>query len=103
MVRWQLDLFAKRLPNLDCSRDLQRDSQAFIEAFTVRRAGVREYPQYLGQQLRCLSETARLLGCGGELERRAGALAKVLDSPTMLQKAHREYLLALQDAIDGSS
>ena len=96
-VRWQQDLFRTlpRLSGTECAPKLTAASESFVQAYGAREVTNRDYPKLVRSQLKCLSETARilqddeLLGRFKDIEQSLGGdLAK-------LQKAHQEYLQRL--------
>jgi hypothetical protein len=94
-VRWQRDLFSGRLPkikSLACSEKVLDDSARYIEAYSQRQAGNRDYPKLIKTQLPCLLEAVKALNVDFDPK----SMESAFSSPTTLQKAHRELLLSLQ-------
>ncbi|NOZ94727.1 MAG: fibronectin type III domain-containing protein [Acidobacteria bacterium] len=99
MVRWQEALYRSRpaLRRLGCSDLVVETSQAFIR--TYGRGGIERYPELLKQLASCFHVTARALDGDRELlEDAARAMESNRHALAALEKAHREFLLALQDA-----
>jgi hypothetical protein len=99
MVRWQEALYRTRpdLHRLDCSERVVKDSQEFIRTYARRKPDL--YPALLRTLSACFHETAKVLQKDQEpLEKSATALEAPGLSLTALEKIHREFLLALQDA-----
>jgi hypothetical protein len=100
MVRWQEALYQTRpnLRRLDCSERVVKASQEFIRTYSQRKA--ESYPALLRSLGACFSQTAKGLEKNQqELEKAAAAMGKADLSLAALEKAHREFLLALQGAV----
>ncbi|HEX3125916.1 MAG TPA: hypothetical protein VH394_01165 [Thermoanaerobaculia bacterium] len=97
MVRWQESLYRTQpvLQRLDCSAPVVKASQEFIGTYSRRRQQV--YPALLRELSACFHQTAKRMG-SYKLEQAAAALDRPNLSLAALEKAHREYLLALQEA-----
>lgn len=99
MVRWQEALFRTRpaLQKLDGSARVVKLSQAFIQAFG--RGKPEEYSALLTELRSSFHETAKAFQTGGEaIEKAAAAIERSMSSLPTLEKAHRAYLLAVQEA-----
>jgi hypothetical protein len=102
MVRWQAELYSRMPATLApaCSSSLIDQSRAFIDAYQQRRAGAREYLDFIRGQVACFHDTAKVLGASGEAAEKAiAAMESNLSNPTGLEKAHRDFLLLLQGAV----
>ncbi|HEX4965773.1 MAG TPA: sialidase family protein [Thermoanaerobaculia bacterium] len=100
MVRWQSDLY-KQLPATlapQCSASLLDQSAAFIDAYQQRKAGAKDYAGFLTPLFDCFDQTAKTLGSTAA-ESALATLEGSVSDPTALEKAHRAFLLALQDAV----
>ncbi|MEA2600993.1 MAG: trimeric autotransporter adhesin [Acidobacteriota bacterium] len=100
MVRWQEALYRARpdLHRLECSERVIEESQEFVRTYSQKEAQ-ESYPALLRSLSACFHETAKLLEKDQQrLEEDATALEKPGLSLAALEKAHREFLLALQDA-----
>src|SRR5438132_12725136 len=100
MVRWQEALYRTRpeLSRLDCSRYVVTESQKFIGSFQQQKA--RRYPELLQSLHGCFEQTARTgEKYRGSLQTTLAALGRKSLSIAALEKAHREFLLAPQDAV----
>jgi hypothetical protein len=95
-VRWQEDLYGRTpaLHRLECAAKVSQLSRAFIRAFAERKSAPGTYPNLIKELLQCFRQTADALPRLG-LGRRIVEMARQIEDPTALQKAHREYLLAL--------
>lgn len=99
MVRWQEALYRTRpaLQKLECSRRVVKLSQTFIKAYG--RGEPEQYNALLTELVGCFHDTARAFKTGGDaIERAATAIEQSMSVLPTLEKAHREYLLALQEA-----
>jgi hypothetical protein len=94
-VRWQYDLF-RRVKESDRVRAASQD---FIAAYTIRKAHNDDYPKLLASLLNSYRQTARQLQADGSLQQKIDDLERHLNSPRAAQKAHRAFLLALQDIV----
>jgi hypothetical protein len=94
-VRWQYDLFRRVKEN----ERVRLASQDFIKAYTVRKAHNDDYPKLLMSLLDSYRQTARQLQADGPLQQKIDDIERHLDSPRAAQKAHRAFLLALQDIV----
>jgi hypothetical protein len=92
-VRWQEDLY-RRMGDSDA---VLKASRAFIDGYTARKLTERDYPSFLRSLLDSFQRTANLKG--GTLVNEAADIERHLDSPRAAQKAHRAFLLALQNAL----
>ena len=99
MVRWQEFLYRTRpvLRRLECAERVVSQSREFVQTFG--RGKENAYPALLRGLGACFRETA------GALEKERQGLttaAAAMDRPDLslagLEKAHRAFLLALQDA-----
>lgn len=100
MVRWQEELYRTqaRLQRLECARYVVEESRAFLRRYAGRAAGADAYSELMRKLGPCFRKTAETLEKGhGELERAADEIQRRLQSPAGLEKAHREFLLKLQD------
>jgi hypothetical protein len=100
MVRWQEALYRSRpnLRRLDCSERVVKVSQEFIRTYSQRKA--ESYSALLRSLSACFIQTAKGLDKNQqELERAAAAMEQANLSLAALEKAHREFLLALQDTV----
>jgi hypothetical protein len=97
-VRWQLSLYTTgpRAPKIGCSADVRKLSQTFIQAYGARKATNKDYPDLIRRVLSCLRETADALG-DQKLHGLIAPIQAQLGSLRGLQKAHREFLLRLQE------
>ena len=95
-VRWQDELYGRTaaLRKLECAERLSEVSRAFIDAFGERESGPEAYPTLIKQLLACFEQTAQALP-RLRLEKPIAEMQRQLEDMTALQKAHREYLLAL--------
>jgi hypothetical protein len=93
-VRWQQDLFRR----VRGSEHVLDASSAFIDAYTHRKAGNADYPKLLASLIDSYRQTASQLQ-GKALFETIDAIEKHLDSPRAAQKAHRAFLLALQEMV----
>jgi hypothetical protein len=99
MVRWQEAIYRTQpnLQRLDCSALVVRDSQDFIKTYSQRRQ--ESYPALLHALSACFQQTAKTLEKNQpKLGTAVANLERAGLSLAALEKAHREYLLALQDA-----
>jgi len=112
-VVWQTQLF-RRLPKqngLECSKrlhsqgryetdreagDVEIESKEFIRAYEARRVSNVDYTSLISDLIPCFKETAKEFG-GMVQEKDIANMLDSLDSPVALQKAHRQYLLKLQN------
>ncbi|MES1244755.1 MAG: hypothetical protein ABUT39_24320, partial [Acidobacteriota bacterium] len=96
MVRWQESLYRTRpiLQRLDCSAPVVKASQEFIGTYSRKQQQL--YPVLLRGLSGCFHQTAKTMG-SGKLEQAAAALDRPNLTIAALEKAHREYLLALQE------
>jgi hypothetical protein len=97
-VRWQLALYTTgtRIARIDCAPDVRKTSQAFIQAYGMRKASSKDYPELVRRVLGCLRMTADSLG-DQKLHDVIASIQSHLDDLRALQKAHRDVLLRLQD------
>jgi hypothetical protein len=99
MVRWQEALYRSRpaLLKLDCAGLVVKASETFINAF--RRGSVERYPELLKELATCFRLTAQAFDKDRDnLDKAAAAIERNMASLVTLEKAHREFLLALQAA-----
>lgn len=98
MVRWQVDIYRTRpsLQRLECSALVDKDSQEFIRTYSRKRQ--ESYPALLRALSPCFHQTAKAAG-SQKLDQAASALERPGLSLAALEKAHRELLLALQEAV----
>ena len=96
-VRWQKDLYTRvpALAKLGCTRPLLEETDKFIDAYQKREASNQGYPALIKSLLGCFHETASTLDPEA-LERLVAQIEENFGDLTALQKAHRDYLLALQ-------
>jgi hypothetical protein len=73
-------------------------SRTFIEGYTRRKIGNADYPKLLASLIDSYRQTASQLQ-EKTLSDTIDALEKHLDSPRTAQKAHRAFLLALQEIV----
>jgi len=100
MVRWQEKLYQSRtdLQRLECSESVVEESQDFVTTYRQKEA-TESYPALLRSLSECFHETAKLLDKDPpRLEEAATAMDQPGISLAALEKAHREFLLALQNA-----
>jgi hypothetical protein len=97
-VRWQKYLYTTgvRLIKVDCAADVRKRSHEFIQAYGVRKASNRDYSALVRVLLPCFQKTAGTLG-DQALQALVPRLEQSLGDLVKLQKAHRDYLLRLQD------
>jgi len=99
MVRWQEALYRSRpaLRQLTCAARVVQLSEAFIEDYG--RDGNKRYDALLAELAQCFHDTAHAFGSDGKaIEDAATAVGNGMRSLATLEKAHREYLLAVQAA-----
>ncbi|HEX3557208.1 MAG TPA: hypothetical protein VIA62_28615 [Thermoanaerobaculia bacterium] len=103
MVRWQSELYLRIPATLapSCSATLADQSRAFMDAFQQSKAGAKDFPGFLTALFTCFDETAKNLGgtSGAAMEQALANMRSSVSDPTALEKAHRDFLLALQDAV----
>ena len=75
-------------------------SDEFIARYSRREIGNADFPGLVQVLLGSYRETAQALR-SPKLERTVGEMERSLDSPAALQKAHRDFLLALQSRLTG--
>lgn len=100
MVRWQEALYrtSPALQKLEFSGRVVKLSQAFIEAYG--RGKTEQYNSLLTELGGSFHETARAVAKGGEaIEKAATEVEGSMNSLPAAEKAHRNFLLALQDAV----
>jgi hypothetical protein len=98
MVRWQEALYRTRpaLGRLGCSERVVTQSQRFVRRFSQKQAEW-AYPALLRELGECFRETAKVLGGQrGNLEK--AAVMERAQSLAGMEKAHREFLLGVQNA-----
>jgi hypothetical protein len=97
IVRWQEQLYRTRpaLGRVDCSAAVVKLSQEFIRRWDSGQP--QAYPDFLHQLSDCFRSTAGTLQ-NQRLAAAAAAIERQVSSLAALEKAHREFLLALQDA-----
>jgi hypothetical protein len=95
-VRWQEDLYGRTpaLRRLECAAKVSQLSRAFIHAFAERGSGTTTYRKLIEELLPCFKQTADALPRLG-LGKHITEMTRRIDDLTALQKAHRDYLLAL--------
>jgi hypothetical protein len=99
-VAWQERIYRTRLDRPDCASKVVIESRAFIASFDARKPEA--YAALLRALSECFHQTARVLSRSqAKLEAAATAMEQPAVSSAALQKAHREFLLALQDATEG--
>jgi hypothetical protein len=96
MVRWQEQLYRTRpvLGRLDCAAVVEKDSQEFIRSWNQRNPD--SYRALIRALSDCFHTTAKALQ-DNRLETAAAAMDQSGLSISALEKAHRQFLLALQD------
>jgi hypothetical protein len=94
-VRWQQDLF-RRVPG---SKDILTASRAFIDGYSARRLKNDDYPGFIESLLGSFARTTAELPTSPALKRALAEMRNHFDSPSALQKAHRAFLLALQQTV----
>jgi hypothetical protein len=94
-VRWQQDLFR----SLRGSKDILTASRAFMDGYAARKLGNADYPPLIRSLLDSYSRATQGLTTGPDLKRAIADMQSHLDSPAALQKAHRGFLLVLQQAV----
>jgi hypothetical protein len=100
-VRWQEELYRTSpvLGKQRCSRGLIQQSQELIKTYDPRKA--EPYPALLRALSACFYQTAKVFEKDRQrLEKAAAAMERKGLSLAALEKAHRRFLLALQDAAD---
>jgi hypothetical protein len=107
MVRWQHDLYATRpaLSALPVAAGVVTSSQAFLDVPLSGKGDGARYGRVVGDSMKAFRATADALGGKGDhLQAALDGLAKQLDkkNTATLENAHREFLLALDDATSGS-
>jgi len=101
-VRWQKELYANlpQLKDIEFTGQLLEKSDKFIIEYQTRQIGNDDYPKLINELLESFRKTAEALKDGNlQLERDIINMERNLNSPTALQKAHREYLLKLQTLV----
>ena len=100
-VRWQEQLYAitPALNRLEAAAQVRGISHAFVQAFAERRASSTEYPGLMRALLQAFGQTALSLP-GLRLAKYVAAIALHIDDITPLQKAHRDYLMALERGLN---
>lgn len=98
-VSWQRELYrrAPALRGLRRATELEERSRAFSQAFAAREAGRQGYQRLIEALVPCFRDTAEALP-RLRLDRHIAEMIRRLEDQTALQKAHREYLLALDRA-----
>ncbi|MGK7918004.1 MAG: hypothetical protein AB4038_21125 [Prochloraceae cyanobacterium] len=97
-ISWMIDLYNSlpQLENLGQTLALLEQSQEFVRAYENKLVGNEDYPELIRNLLDTFQETAIALKQEISLENAITTIKQHLDSPTALQKAHRDYLLSLQ-------
>jgi hypothetical protein len=93
-ARWQLGLF-RTLPKLSvmrCAGALTAETEAFIQAYGIRKASNGDFPRFVQSQFKCLTLVARELQDEALLAALAATEKAVGGDLTTLQKAHQDYL-----------
>lgn len=101
-VRWQKDLYTgvPALRRLSPAAQVTAESASYVTAYTSREVGNGDYPALIERLLPAFRETARALEAENlGLEPDIAAMETSLASPAALQKAHRGYLLKLQQLV----
>jgi hypothetical protein len=103
MVRWQWELYLRMPATLapSCSASLLDQSRAFIDAFQQSQAGAKGYPSFLSALFGCFDATAKNVGgaSGTAMEQALSSMESSVSDPTALEKANRDFLLAMQGAV----
>jgi hypothetical protein len=102
MVLWQQHLFstAPRLTRLKAARHVVEESDEFIRAYGKAHAGGDTYAKMLRELRDSFHDTVEALEClDKQLEKAAEEIQRHLDSPDKLEKAHRSYLLELENLV----
>ncbi|HSS52382.1 MAG TPA: hypothetical protein VLX28_25850 [Thermoanaerobaculia bacterium] len=103
MVRWQSELYLRIPATLapSCAATLPDQSRAFMDAFQQSKVGAKDYPGFLTGFFGCFDSTATNLGgtSGAAMEQALSSMRSSVSDPTALEKAHRDFLLALQGAV----
>jgi hypothetical protein len=102
MVLWQQHLYstAPRLTPLKAARHVVEESDEFIRAYGKAHARGDSYAKMLRELRDSFHDTAEALEClDKQLEKDAEEIQRHLDSPDKLEKAHRSYLLELQNLV----
>ena len=94
-VRWQQDLFR----SMRGSKDILTASRAFIDGYAARQLKNADYPAFIESLLGSYSRAIAELPTSAALKRAIAKMQSHFDSPAGLQKAHRAFLLALQQAV----
>lgn len=96
-VRWQAELFGA----LGCSGDVAAESVRFIEGFGKRTVSNKNYPDLIRRLMACFAQTADSVKSQVDLAPEIAVMEQSLRTPDLaaMQKAHRDYLLKLTDAM----
>jgi hypothetical protein len=97
-VEWQRALIARRprLQDLPHVGELLKRSQRFVTAFEAARATPDDFPAFLAETFEAMTEMA---GAAGGLDDALERIRAGRGSPASAQKAHREFLIALEAAL----
>jgi hypothetical protein len=98
-VRWQSDLFTRlpELQRLSCAAQVREQSRRFASDVADRRRRTADFRLLVGGLMDCYRDTAAALGSPHlGLNAAVAAMEHALGEPAALQKAHREFLLRLQ-------
>jgi hypothetical protein len=98
-VRWQAALYPRlaQLQGQAFVAPLLERSDEFVRANRAHQVGNGEYPRFIQEQLETFRQTAQALGKSSvQLEVELTGMERALASTDALQKAHRAFLLKLQ-------
>jgi len=99
-IAWQRDLYGSngRLAKVPCAAGAVKTSAEYVEAIGRRKITNAVYPEFLRASTPCFAETASLLG-SEQLKSAAEAVRLAGDNLAAAQKAHRSYLILLDQAL----
>ncbi|HEX8170233.1 MAG TPA: hypothetical protein VF824_06820 [Thermoanaerobaculia bacterium] len=99
MVALQRALYRRAsLRRLDVAKAIVEESTRFLELANTREPLARPYESLLRGQLEAFARTFEFLGKPAAMARAFDALRSAPSDPRALERAHRDFLLALQDA-----
>ncbi len=102
MARWQSELYNRMPATLApaCTSASIDQSRAFIALYQQRKAGAKDYLDFIKDRLTCFHDTARNLGTSSEAAEKAiASMESNLSDATAVERAHRDFLLVLQDIV----
>lgn len=96
-AEWQQVIVERqpRLQELPLASELHAASVRFVAAFEARKVGADDFPRLLQEILEPLADVAKMTGSYSELDR----LRHSLGSTATAQRAHRDFLLAVEAAL----